>query len=73
MPLERLALRPPEQIALRPVYASDILCRRCDLHLLTYKLKSPKDFDYHPSTGENVMGAKKFALAIPWLKFSKKC
>jgi serine/threonine-protein kinase len=42
---------PPEQIAMRPVYASDIYAVGITcLYLLTGK--SPKDFDYHPSTGE---------------------
>lgn len=42
---------PPEQMALRPVYASDIyaLAMTC-LYLLTGK--SPKELDYDPSTGE---------------------
>ncbi|MEW6492406.1 MAG: serine/threonine-protein kinase [Cyanobacteriota bacterium] len=44
---------PPEQMALRPVYASDIyaLGVTC-IYLLTGK--SPKDLDYNPSTGEMV-------------------
>lgn len=42
---------PPEQIAMRPVYASDIYAVGITcIFLLTGK--SPKDFDYHPSTGE---------------------
>ena len=42
---------PPEQIALRPVYASDIYAVGVTcIYLLT--AKSPKDFDYHHSTGE---------------------
>ncbi|PSB34183.1 serine/threonine-protein kinase [Chlorogloea sp. CCALA 695] len=42
---------PPEQIALRPVYASDIYAVGVTcIYLLT--AKAPKDFDYHPSTGE---------------------
>ncbi|WP_009631293.1 serine/threonine-protein kinase [Synechocystis sp. PCC 7509] len=42
---------PPEQIALRPVYASDIYAVGVTcIYLLTGK--SPRDFDYHPSTGE---------------------
>lgn len=42
---------PPEQMAMRPVYASDIyaLGVTC-LYLLTGK--SPKDMDYDPATGE---------------------
>lgn len=44
---------PPEQMAMRPVYASDIyaLGVTC-VYLLTGK--SPKDLDYNPSTGEMV-------------------
>lgn len=44
---------PPEQMALRPVYASDIyaLGITC-IYLLTGK--SPKDLDYNPATGEMV-------------------
>lgn len=44
---------PPEQMALRPVYASDVyaLGVTC-VYLLTGK--SPKDLDYNPSTGEMV-------------------
>ena len=42
---------PPEQMAMRPVYASDIyaLGITC-IYLLTSK--SPKDLDYNPTTGE---------------------
>lgn len=42
---------PPEQMAMRPVYASDLyaLGVTC-VYLLTGK--SPKDLDYNPSTGE---------------------
>ncbi|HEY9690326.1 MAG TPA: serine/threonine-protein kinase [Coleofasciculaceae cyanobacterium] len=42
---------PPEQLSLRPVYASDIyaLGATC-IYLLTGR--SPKDLDYHPTTGE---------------------
>ncbi|WP_017651345.1 serine/threonine-protein kinase [Fortiea contorta] len=42
---------PPEQMAMRPVYASDIyaLGVTC-IYLLT--TKSPKDLDYNPTTGE---------------------
>ncbi|NEO90689.1 MAG: protein kinase [Moorea sp. SIO3G5] len=44
---------PPEQMALRPVYASDIYAVGVTcLYLLTGK--SPKDLDYNPSTGEIV-------------------
>ncbi len=44
---------PPEQMAMRPVYASDIyaLGITC-IYLLTGK--SPKDLDYNPNTGEIV-------------------
>src|ERR687886_1101196 len=42
---------PPEQMALRPVYASDIYAVGVTcIYLLTGK--SPKDLDYNPSTGE---------------------
>lgn len=42
---------PPEQIAMRPVYASDIYAVGITcLYLLTGK--APKDFNYHPATGE---------------------
>ncbi len=42
---------PPEQMALRPVYASDIYAVGVTcIYLLT--AKSPKDLDYNPSTGE---------------------
>jgi len=42
---------PPEQMAMRPVYASDIyaLGVTC-IYLLTGK--SPRDLEYHPTTGE---------------------
>ncbi|MEQ9552462.1 MAG: serine/threonine-protein kinase [Coleofasciculus sp. G3-WIS-01] len=44
---------PPEQMALRPVYASDIYALGVtSVYLLTGK--SPKDLDYNPSTGEMV-------------------
>ena len=44
---------PPEQMALRPVYASDIYAVGVTcIYLLTGK--SPKDLDYDPSTGEMV-------------------
>lgn len=44
---------PPEQMALRPVYASDIYAAGVTcIYLLT--AKSPKDLDYNPSTGEMV-------------------
>jgi serine/threonine-protein kinase len=44
---------PPEQMAMRPVYASDIyaLGVTC-IYLLTGK--SPKDLDYNPTTGEMI-------------------
>ncbi|MDX2214740.1 MAG: serine/threonine-protein kinase [Oculatellaceae cyanobacterium bins.114] len=42
---------PPEQMAMRPVYASDIYAVGVTcIYLLTGK--SPKDLDYDPSTGE---------------------
>lgn len=42
---------PPEQMAMRPVYASDIYAIGITcLYLLTGK--SPKDLDYNPNTGE---------------------
>ncbi|MBD2311642.1 pentapeptide repeat-containing protein [Desertifilum sp. FACHB-1129] len=42
---------PPEQMALRPVYASDIYAVGVTcVYLLT--AKSPKDLDYDPTTGE---------------------
>lgn len=42
---------PPEQMAMRPVYASDIYAVGITcLYLLTGK--SPKDLDYNPNTGE---------------------
>lgn len=42
---------PPEQLALRPVYASDIYAVGVTcIYLLTGK--TPKDLDYNPSTGE---------------------
>jgi len=44
---------PPEQMALRPVYASDIYAVGVTcIYLLT--AKSPKDLDYNPSTGEMI-------------------
>jgi serine/threonine-protein kinase len=44
---------PPEQMALRPVYASDIYAVGVTcIYLLTGK--SPKDLDYNPSTGEMI-------------------
>jgi serine/threonine-protein kinase len=44
---------PPEQMALRPVYASDIYAVGVTcIYLLTGK--SPKDLDYNPQTGEMV-------------------
>ncbi len=44
---------PPEQMAMRPVYASDIyaLGVTC-IYLLTGK--SPRDLEYHPKTGEMI-------------------
>lgn len=44
---------PPEQMALRPVYASDIYAVGVTcIYLLTGK--SPKDLDYNPATGEMI-------------------
>ncbi len=44
---------PPEQMAMRPVYASDIYAIGVTcIYLLTGK--APKDLDYNPSTGEMV-------------------
>lgn len=44
---------PPEQMALRPVYASDIYAIGVTcIYLLTGK--SPKDLDYNPATGDMV-------------------
>ncbi|MDY7012409.1 MAG: serine/threonine-protein kinase [Cyanobacteriota bacterium] len=44
---------PPEQMALRPVYASDIYAVGVTcIYLLT--ARSPKDLDYNPKTGEMV-------------------
>ncbi|NES86403.1 MAG: protein kinase [Moorea sp. SIO2B7] len=44
---------PPEQMAMRPVYASDIYAVGVTcIYLLT--AKSPKDLDYNPTTGEMV-------------------
>ncbi|MDY6782537.1 MAG: serine/threonine-protein kinase [Cyanobacteriota bacterium] len=44
---------PPEQMALRPVYASDVYAVGVTcIYLLT--AKSPKDLDYNPKTGEMV-------------------
>lgn len=61
---------PPEQIALRPVYASDIYAVGITcIYLLTGK--SPKDFDYHPSTGE-MLWENKVTLSEPLTKIIKK-
>ncbi|MGG6296130.1 protein kinase domain-containing protein [Leptolyngbya sp. AN02str] len=46
---------PPEQMAMRPVYASDIYALGVtSIYLLTGK--SPKDLDYDPTTGEMMWG-----------------
>ncbi len=57
---------PPEQMAMRPVYASDIyaLGVTC-IYLLTGK--SPKDLEYNPTTGE-VMWEKKVETISDHLK-----
>lgn len=48
---------PPEQIAMRPVYASDIYAVGVTcIYLLTGK--SPKEIDYNPLTGEMLWEAK---------------
>jgi serine/threonine-protein kinase len=55
---------PPEQMALRPVYASDIYAVGVTcIYLLTGK--SPKDLDYNPSTGEMVW--QKYVQVSPHL------
>lgn len=61
---------PPEQMALRPVYASDIyaLGVTC-IYLLTGK--SPKDLDYNPSTGEMVW-QKYVQVSKPFAEVLKK-
>ncbi len=61
---------PPEQIALRPVYASDVYAVGITcIYLLTGK--SPKDFDYHPSTGE-MLWENKVTVSEPLTKIIKK-
>lgn len=61
---------PPEQMALRPVFASDIyaLGVTC-VYLLTGK--SPKDLDYNPSTGEMVW-RKKVSISDHFAEVLKK-
>ncbi|AKG20288.1 serine/threonine-protein kinase [Calothrix sp. 336/3] len=59
---------PPEQMAMRPVYASDIYAVGVTcIYLLTGK--SPKDLDYNPTTGEliwedSVCVSKHFAKVL---------
>ncbi len=61
---------PPEQIAMRPVYASDIYAVGVTcLYLLTGK--SPKEFDYNPLTGE-MLWERKIHLSQHFTSVLKK-
>lgn len=61
---------PPEQMAMRPVYASDIyaLGVTC-IYLLTGK--SPKDLDYNPTTGE-MLWRKNLHISEPFAQVLTK-
>lgn len=61
---------PPEQIAMRPVYASDIYAVGITcLFLLTGK--APNEFDYNPTTGE-MLWEKKVHLSNHFMSVLKK-